>query len=515
MGEADVVGHIDGQPVARVELMNAQREAYIQACVSTGSRPPATDEVLQQLEDVAWATIASRRLAADLGIVTGDAELAESMQREFSKDGVYNPETFQRFLFGILAPLGIRPTEFDEYYRARLSASKLREAIGLSAWITPFELSQHMVQYTDTFDVDFVVLPLADHTNNVVATDEDVAAFFDAHADSFMEPDRVRVKYMAFPISNYYHLAEITDAEVEEYFENNQDDYQFTDTNDMTIYMELATVRTGILEHLTHDRATSEAEYIAMDVVESLTPHHRTGKAKTFEAASDEQGLPIQLSTFFSRYESPDDMAVSPDFVAEAFELDKDDPEHYFSNPIAGPEHVFVIAVDDVMPAHIPSLSNVFDSVAQIATREKQIETLGDIADDLHTALAASMKGGQSFTNVITAHKLAHQTTGDFSWFSPPTNAVYPDAFISAISMHNEGELTDPIPWTNGLAIAHVAKRQPGTMEMNQNLGTYIGQALRQQRSQFVYAEWETRLMSTRELVSSDEDDEEDDVDAL
>jgi len=99
------------------------------------------DETIQQLALDGLITNKSWRVLADeLGLAVSPQELHDAIvnQKDFQKDGVFNPEYYQR----LLAANRTKPHQYEEQRREELLIEKARLLVSEATTLTPAELQE-------------------------------------------------------------------------------------------------------------------------------------------------------------------------------------------------------------------------------------------------------------------------------------------------------------------------------------------------------------------------------------
>ena len=123
-------------------------------------------------------------------------------------------------------------------------------------------------------------------------------------------------------------------------------------------------------------------------------------RPENLAAIAKQKGLTVHVTAPFSREHGPEEFAASGNFIKAAFNLTADEP---LAGPVAGPDAVYVLALDKQLPSEIPSL----DTIRAKVTRDCQFyeaTLLARVAGTnfVHT-LASGLAGGKSFASVCIA----------------------------------------------------------------------------------------------------------------
>jgi len=551
---ADKVASLGGKPVTATELQEARRDAYIHLCLGIGVRPD-TPQFSLISRKTAWRRLASLRFAAKLGLTVSEKELQTAMKDQFTdRNGTFNAVAYNNFATRTLPSMRILPQEFSRYLRGALILQKLERILGsATAWIPPADLSREMTRFTDSFVISCVNIDKEQLASDDPAVSEDEAKeFFAQNAKALSVPDRVRVKYVSFVITNfmskvnsvaesrakdYYqsHRSEFTmttngtssvspfekvkdqiqtllvNEDATNYYDDHKSEYTSVDTNDVETLTPFSTVRASILEILKKKDATTLAEDKAMEFTQTMNPG-RDGLIVQMDRAAAQAGIPVYTSSYFGRYEEITGIDVPFSFNRDAFDLVANDPRDHFSNPILGKDAVFVISYGDKVQAHIPDFKEVSDKVYKLAKAARKQKQIAQKADDVRKALKTSLDSGKSFTEAAKSQKLTPESAGPFTWISSPTNITISAALMESICLRRSGELTEPVPGSNGVSIAFVVSRVPGLSDSDLRLGQYLAESMREEKTRRLFMDWQQRLVAREKDVIADTADLEGDA---
>ena len=543
----DSIGTANGKPVSRAAFARAQMDAYLQLTLSMGIRRENTPAFSKIRDQMAWRRVAALRVAADLGLKTGDAEIHEALRRQFTDpQRGFNDEAYRNFMSRTLESLRVTRYEFMEYLRGSITLAKLEDIIGSAVAISPAEMAQEMARYADALSIEIVTIPENQFAPDVEVSDAEARAYLKENGRRFMVPEKVRVKYVAFSYSNLVdRVAGAMLERAQDYYKGRPEEFSLAGTNGasvlrpfaevqsdavMRVTMELATnyydshvadyqttngtarpfaeVETDIVTRLRIQDARSLAEDQAREFAALLNPTSE-GLLIPLERAAAQTNLSVTTSEFFARYEPVPDLRVPASFNRDAFDLVPGDARDHYAGPILGEDAASVIAADRKEPQHVPDYTNVAERVTLLARAEKRQKALRARAEEIRKAIRDSLKAGKSFADAARLAQLTPVAAGPFTWLTPPTNVTLPSAMMEGLSMRQPGELTDPIPTTNGVAIAYVASRTPGDAAMGQSFSSYLAGSLREERVRRLFADWESRLVSSNRFAGAEESDED------
>jgi hypothetical protein len=327
----------------------------------------------------------------------------------------------------------------------------------------------------------------------------------------FMEPERMRVTYVAFPISNYLHDAVVSEFEIEDYYDRYSDDkYVIRDTNDfVTTNIPLEEVKDDIKATLEYDVAARLTYEAALDFVFMLAPR-RDKNGMTFGAAAMAENLTVSTSSYFAIDEEVEEPDASREFSAKSFELVQGDPEKYFSTPMEERNHVFVVAYHDNKEPHMPEFSAVSERISELVLERKKDEALEKKALEIRESLRTSLKEGKTFAAASKKFSLKSKETEAFGWLTVPTNICDELSFWQSVIARQQGELTDPIATTNGVVLAYLSERTKSETGPDREFVMKLVEELRADYTKGLYAVLREQLSVAQDIPAKISDDTDD-----
>lgn len=151
--------------------------------------PQVRRQVLDQLVDEQVLLDANRKL--------GVAVPAERIRQEimnvpaFQNDGKFDPEQYRN----VLSAQGMSPVGFDERVRQDLATRELPSLVSATALVTDADVDTYLRLKDQRRDFHYARLDKPAPANPEVSGD-DIAAYYKAHTDQFMQPERVALDYL-------------------------------------------------------------------------------------------------------------------------------------------------------------------------------------------------------------------------------------------------------------------------------------------------------------------------------
>ncbi|MBN1673863.1 MAG: SurA N-terminal domain-containing protein [Kiritimatiellae bacterium] len=235
---AETAGTVRGRPISTEEYRTARDYARMEFRMLRAqlglTDVPETEEEQQRVSEQAWKRLAAFSAAQELGVIATEEEVARNVQNDpgFQEAGRFHKGKYRLVLDYMARALNlgrISVSEYEEYVRQRLLMLKLRNLIGATAvWIPPSERQELVRQYASELTVDYVVMQMANYTQDVVVTEEKARAYYAEHSERFTIPEKVKVRYVAFPYADAKPEYEPDAADIEAYYNNHLDDFAIT-----------------------------------------------------------------------------------------------------------------------------------------------------------------------------------------------------------------------------------------------------------------------------------------------
>ena len=498
--KANAAGTLDGKPVSHAEYRSAYMSTRLARSLALGREIQSTAQTEEVLRKLAWERLATLREVNKLGITATDQELIGTIRSNFSEsNGVYNRQRYEAFLQNIIAPLGYTTGQFEQHLREEIAIQKLAHLIGRQAQVTPLEVHRTFDTLMDSFTVEYAALTAADVEKDVKVSEADARKLYDADPAAFTIPEQREISYAAFPVADYMDSTNaISDEDIQDYYELHIEEYttQETDTNGKPreVVAELDDVRDDIVKALRHQTAEEAADAAASELTNLALPD-REGNVPEFAAAVEKTGRTVQHLAPFSRLELPVEDGGAA-FVAAAFDLAPNSFDRV-SSAIAGKENVYVLYLDKIHEPRVPAFEEAKDRVMAAATQKAVAEALAAKGTELQKAAAAGLADGKTFAQAVAGLGATVASAEPFTGLSgsSSTNEAV-QALVQAVVSYNQGEVTDPVPYGDGLLVAYVQARTPADAATFDSYQAEIASAIRARRGQTLFRDWQSSLLT-------------------
>jgi peptidyl-prolyl cis-trans isomerase D len=222
----DQIAQVNGRGVSVLEFRTAyQRQvaAYRQAYGANVSEQLLRQlgfeqQVLQQLVNEQAMIVEAERL----GMTVTDDEVRHRIlaMPEFQLNGQFVGEAqYQAMLNAARPPM--TPGEFEAGLRRQLLVEKLRAVVTDWVAVTDAEADAEYTRRNEKVKVQLVHVASSAFLGQMTATDAEVAAYFDAHKETYRIGERRKVRYVLVDVESLRQGILVSSREVERYYNDN------------------------------------------------------------------------------------------------------------------------------------------------------------------------------------------------------------------------------------------------------------------------------------------------------
>ncbi len=501
--ETRKIGELEDGEVRAEDFQEAWFNAYVATSLMFG-RPmtvnPRTDQALKKL---AWRRLAAARQARAAGWSVTDAEVAALIQQQpqFQNEGRFDPARYQAFLQNFLGGMSLSPVQFERYLKNEILLNKARQMLSPQAWVAPLEVEQVFHQLYDELKVSYAILSQSNLNYAVDVSAKEARAYFDAHREEFMIPEKVRVRYAVIPMEPA--AGGLDDAALKEYYDEHIEDFTVRDTNDWTNAEPFENVREQIRRTLTRQRADEAAAERAAEFEVALAPD-RQGQALAFDEAAAKAGLEVRITDYFAEDELLPEPPAGLEFNRAAFELRKT-PEEYFSRPVKGADAYYVLALDDRRDARLPEYEEARAAVFPAARSQAMADELRRLAVEILEAARAARAAGRPLAPVFAGYGVELCEPEAFVLQTGLEGVLQDEGedfqlILREIMKGEPGKLTDLVEIPDGYAIGCLEERRPADPALLASIRSELTGYIRKRRDELVFNEWQNFLVDKAEI---------------
>ena len=402
-GEGDTgnYGKIYGRKITPEAFRDAEAEVYLDYFFKTGAWPNKNQNISKKdLDEQIYVRLMLVQKAEDLGIYISDATVAAAaiqVLHSLGRNGQAVPMNV--FVKQILQPESLTAGDFKNYIRHDMTMGQLRKALGLAGeFVTPQEAAAVYERQNQELSVEAVFFSASNYLASVAMTPAAVAQFYTNHLAEYRLPDRVQVNYVAFEATNFRAEAEqkLSKTNLNEQVEAVYAQYGGD------IFPEAKTPdekKAKIRQELILGQALVDARRQANEFANAVFSQEPV-RPENLAAIAKQKGLTVRVTAPFSKEHGPEEFVAPENFIKTAFKLSVDEP---LAGPVAGPDAVFVLALDKQLPSEIPSLDTIRARVTQDCQfYEATLLARAAGTNFVHT-LTNDPAGGKSFASVCIA----------------------------------------------------------------------------------------------------------------
>ena len=160
----------------------------------------------------------------------------------------------------------------------------------------------------------------------------------------------------------------------------------------------------------------------------------------------------------FSANETITQVDPTAPFAAATFNLDLT-PTQYYSDPVVGRDHVYVIALQKKLPAFVPAFAAVKELATQRAQQQADANAYREHITTLYTQVQEAVAGGTSFADAIKATSLSLETLTPYNSEQP---LEHPQATLLMERTYQleTAQLAAPIETEAGILLTAVKQRK-------------------------------------------------------
>lgn len=480
-------GMLAGKPISQAQFVEAKKEVLLGYFLQNQQWPSADGNEVTRATYQRLFLIQKQK---DLGIQISTEAVATVARRMLGSGSL------DEFADKVLKQGGLDANDFDHFLRHELGTEQLMKVAGMSGeLVTPQEADTlYRLEHQDV-DSSMVFFSASNMLANVKATPEEIGKFYTNQMANYRIPDQVQVEYVKFPITNYIpsataaltNINQMVDSAVKQLGTN-----LFHNTKTPAESREA--VRQTIIRHQALVDARRAANTFG-EQLDAMTPR----SAANINVLAASNHMQVGTTAPFDRQfgPSPSEMIVSPDFTRKAFQLTTNDP---FAGPILPDEEhpadgVYVIALKNRLPSHIPSFDSIKDKVTSDYRYMQAMQMAQQAAVRFHGQATNELAAGKSFNSICSQAGVRPESLPAFnvSTRSLPESIEQKVSFglLKQIAFSTPaGHVGPPAGARDGAFVLYIAKLLPvDEAKMKQEFPMFLAM-VRQGRQSDAFNQW-------------------------
>ena len=450
-----VVATVDGRDITAAHFRRVYQQQMQQYRQSYGAN--VDERLLKQLgidQRIVQQMIqeeASLAEASRLGITASDAEVRERILSlpAFQENGQFIGDQRYRQLLQMQMP-PLRPADFEDQVRRSIVAEKLQAAV--TGWITVAEtdVDAEYRKRNEKVKLAVVTFPEEKFRDGLVASDDEVAKYFDAHKDTYRVGEKRKVRYLTVDRESLRGKTIVTGQQIERSYNENVQQYSTPEQ----VRASHILIKTGggaavAFAETGAPKPPAEDDSAAKKKAEDLLAQIKKGAdfAELAKKNSQDEGSAVKGGDldFFGKG------AMVPEFDKVAFEL----PPGQVSGLVKTQFGYHIIKVTEKRAPTKKTLDEVRGQIEEQLKSEQAQTAAQKLADDV----AAELTKPADFDKVARARGLQTAESGFVLDNEPIVGIGTPMVSQRAFSM-KDGEVSEALRTPMGYAFITVTGRQ-------------------------------------------------------
>ena len=507
-------GSVNGRTISEAEFVQMKREAQLRFFLNYG-RWPGEDDVSRQMFDadrqtLEWIFLIEK--VNELNTPVSDDAVTDWIANAFRdrNSGTFRVETYQNFVQQPLRQRGYSEADFLRFVRHQVGVQHLAMLAGLSGGlVTPREAEALYREENEQLSTEVVLFSSSNYLAGITVTPEALSQYYSKNMAQYRLPDRVQVSYVKFDSTNFLAEADQTQAQQtnltqlleRQYLQRGPDFYK--DAGGKTLPRDAAIQK--LREELREGQAMNSAQKKAFEFLEKLYDLYQKQPNETnhLEKLAAETGQQSAVTEPFSR-DGPKGLKVPEQFAQAALALTPEQP--VLSEPLAGADAVYVIALKKKFPSEMEPFEAVRERVAEDYRRDEAKELARRAGERFYSQLTNNLVQSKSFQDSCADAQVSLQKPPPFSL---ATRSLPPEweSRVSLSSLKDvafaltPGKTSSFVQSPDGGLVLHVVSRQPvDEARLKAELPAFI-ERIRDERRREASGEWFRKELSLAHIT--------------
>jgi peptidyl-prolyl cis-trans isomerase D len=228
-GVTTFAAKVNGEDVPLTEFDRALQERQNQ--YQQIYRAELPDDVRRELrratiEDLVRDTALKQRVE-EQGYRVSDERLTESIREiaAFQVDGEFSLDVYR----GLLANQGLTPTGFEVLQRESLEVGDLQSGIVDSTFLTPAEFRRYIELFNQRREVSYAMFPADAFSAGVTIDDAAIVARYENNQASYQTTETVDLEYIELRLADIAATVEVSDEELRAAYEQERERFETTE----------------------------------------------------------------------------------------------------------------------------------------------------------------------------------------------------------------------------------------------------------------------------------------------
>lgn len=217
----DTVAEVDGKEITRTQLLQASETQRRQLISMMGGQidPAMLEEnALQRRaldELIQRAVLMNQAEGLNLGVSDAQVDAYLLQAEQFQTDGKFDQNKYLNFI----RSLGFTPLAFKERIKQDVLIQQTRNALSGSEFVLPSQVEHIVALQNQKRSFDYIRFSLADKTEQVNVSDEELRDYYDQNQASFVSPEQVKLDYVVVSVADLQDKVDVSDAELNDAYQ--------------------------------------------------------------------------------------------------------------------------------------------------------------------------------------------------------------------------------------------------------------------------------------------------------
>lgn len=215
---SDKAAEVNGEKITQNEVAQAAELQVRQLRQKLGSDFDASMLNEKMMRESALKNLIDRQLllqgAHDAGFAFSQASLDQLILQtpDFQVAGKFSPERFDQ----VIRQMNYSRLQFRQMLETEMLVAQLRAGLSGSGFVTDAEVQAFARLEKQTRD--FASVTLKADTKSVQISEDELKAYFDAHADQYMTPEQVVIEYVELKKDAFFDQVSVSDADLQDLY---------------------------------------------------------------------------------------------------------------------------------------------------------------------------------------------------------------------------------------------------------------------------------------------------------
>jgi peptidyl-prolyl cis-trans isomerase D len=395
-------GHqLDGANPAPADLNDAKVSIDLQLGGAGGINP-------DEIGNYALQRLAALHLADELHLPppsqSEEADFIRNLRFFMGTDGQFDPVRYNLFRENLRKGGGLTEADIARVVADDVRISRLQALLDGPGYVLPSDVREQIVRSDTLWTIGTATVDYASFRPSIVPTSAQLDRFFQQNTFRYEMPPTVVANYVDFPAAPLASQVVLSDGDVRAFYEANPSRFPAPSRPAAKgakpdPAADYAAVRPAVEAALRLERARNLAVRAASDLAYSLYDEKVAG-GSALESYLAARKLALKPLAPFSRDTGPAELGGSPEIGEAAFKLSAD---RYFSEAMPVPSGGAVLIWRDSRPARTPLLAEVHARVEADYVENERRERFVALGRSIHDSILSRLKAGASFDKAAAA----------------------------------------------------------------------------------------------------------------